>query len=91
MPFNNIRTLNFNPTYELHVLLLTTNSLTIKIQKPTKWIKLPITAHEHDLAPLNQMVLFSKRSAAVIDGSEKHNSWLNFELQSPHVIERCSK
>ena len=26
----------------------------------------------------------------MIDGSEKHNGWLNFELQSPHVIERCS-
>ena len=35
--------------------------------------------------------MFSKRSAAVIDGSEKRNGWLNFERQSPHVIERRSK
>ena len=35
--------------------------------------------------------MFSLRSAAVIDGSEKRNGWLNFELQSPHVIETgCS-
>ena len=27
----------------------------------------------------------------MIDGSEKRNGWLNFELQSPHVIERRSK
>ena len=27
----------------------------------------------------------------MIDGSEKRNGWLNFELQSPHVIERHSK
>ena len=26
----------------------------------------------------------------MIDGNKKRNSWLNFELQSPHVIERCS-
>ena len=26
----------------------------------------------------------------VIDGSEKNNACLNFEVQSPHVIERCS-
>ena len=25
----------------------------------------------------------------MIDRSEKNNSWLNLELQSPHVIERC--
>ena len=36
------------------------------------------------------MFLFSKRSAAVIDGSEKRNGWLNFELQSPYVIENLS-
>ena len=35
--------------------------------------------------------MFSKRSAAVIDGSEKRNGSLNFERQSPHVIERRSK
>ena len=35
--------------------------------------------------------MFSKRSATVIDGSEKRNGWLNFEPQSPHVIERRSK
>ena len=34
--------------------------------------------------------MFSKRSATVIDGSEKRNGWLNFERQSPHVIERRS-
>ena len=27
----------------------------------------------------------------MIDGSEKHNGWLNLELQSPHVIEKHSK
>ena len=27
----------------------------------------------------------------MIDGSEKRNGWLNFERQSPHVIERRSK
>ena len=27
----------------------------------------------------------------MIDGSEKRNGWLNFEPQSPHVIERRSK
>ena len=27
----------------------------------------------------------------MIDGSEKQNGWLNLELQSLHVIERCSK
>ena len=27
----------------------------------------------------------------MIDGSEKHNGWLNFERQSPNVIERRSK
>ena len=27
----------------------------------------------------------------MIDGSEKHNGWLNFERQSPHVIERRGK
>ena len=27
----------------------------------------------------------------MIDGSEKHNDWLNLELQSLHVIERQSK
>ena len=27
----------------------------------------------------------------MIDGSEKRNGWLNFERQSPHVIERHSK
>ena len=27
----------------------------------------------------------------MIDGSEKGGGWLNFELQSPHVIERRSK
>ena len=26
----------------------------------------------------------------MIDGSEKRNGWLNFERQSPHVIERRS-
>ena len=26
----------------------------------------------------------------MIDGSEKRNGWLNFKLQSPHVIERRS-
>ena len=53
---------------------------------------LPIAAHEHDLlTPLSKAFLFFKRSAAVIDGSEKRNGWLNFELQSPHVIERSSK
>ena len=26
----------------------------------------------------------------MIDGSERRNGWLNFELQSPHVIERRS-
>ena len=45
----------------------------------------PITAHKHDL--LTHTFLFSQRSAAVIDSSEKRNGWLNFELQSPHVIE----
>ena len=34
--------------------------------------------------------MFSKRTAAVIDSSEKRNGWLNFQLQSPHVIERRS-
>ena len=42
------------------------------------------------LIPLSQM-LFSKRSASVIDGSEKRNGWLNLEVQSPYVIERRSK
>ena len=47
----------------------------------------PITAHEHELlTPLSQTLLFSKWSAAVIDGSEKCNSWLNHELQSLRVI-----
>ena len=47
----------------------------------------PITAHEHELlTPLRQTLLFSKWSAAVIDGSEKCDSWLNHELQSPRVI-----
>ena len=27
----------------------------------------------------------------MIDSSEKHNGWLNLELQSPHVIEKHSK
>ena len=27
----------------------------------------------------------------MIDGSETHNSWLNVELQSPHVVERRRK
>ena len=27
----------------------------------------------------------------MIGGSEKHNGWLNLELQSPQVIERTSK
>ena len=50
-----------------------------------------LTAHEHDLlTPLSQMFLFSKRSAAVIDGSEKRNDWLNLELQNSYVIERLS-
>ena len=40
---------------------------------------------------LSKTFLFSKSSAAVIDGSEKRNGWLNFERQSPHVIERRSK
>ena len=35
--------------------------------------------------------MFSKRSVAVIDGSEKRNGSFNFERQSPHVIERRSK
>ena len=35
----------------------------------------PITVHKNDiLTPLSQTFLFSKRSAAVIDGSEKRNS-----------------
>ena len=47
----------------------------------------PITAHEHDLlTPLAKRYFFSKRSTAVIDGSEKRNGWLNHELQSPRVI-----
>lgn len=32
--------------------------------------------------PLSQTLLFCKRSAAVIDGSEKPNDWLNLELQT---------
>ena len=40
---------------------------------------------------LSQALLFSKRSIAVIDGSEKHYGWLNLELQSLHAIEMCSK
>ena len=51
---------------------------------------LPITAHEHDLLTIEPNVLFSRRSAAVIDGSEKRYGWLNF-VKSPHVIERRSK
>ena len=43
------------------------------------------------LTPLRQTLLFSTRSAAVTDSSEKYNGWLNLELQSPHVIDRCSK
>ena len=27
----------------------------------------------------------------MIDGNEKHNSWLNLKLQSLHAIERCYK
>ena len=41
----------------------------------------PITVQE-------MTFLLSKISSAVVDGSEKRNGWLNFELQSPHVIER---
>ena len=37
------------------------------------------------------MSLLFKRSAAVVDGSEKRNGWLNLELQSPHAIERHSE
>ena len=41
----------------------------------------PITTHEHNLlTPLGYTLLFSKRSAAVIDSSEKRNDWLNLEL-----------
>ena len=63
--------------------LTTKNTETDKVdQNP------PITVHEHDLLTmLSQMCLFSKRSAAVIDGSEKCSNWLNLELQSLHVIE----
>ena len=51
-----------------------------------------ITVHEHDLLTLlSHMLLFSKRSAGVIDCSEKSNGWLNLELQCPYVIERLSK
>ena len=50
----------------------------------------PITASECELLnPLSQTSKFSKRSAELIDGSGKHNGWLN--LQSPHVIDRHSK
>ena len=42
------------------------------------------------MTPMSQMFLFSKKSADVIDGSEKCNGWLNFELLSLCVIERCS-
>ena len=46
----------------------------------------PIIAHEHELlTSLRQAFLFSKRSTAVIDGNEKRNGWLNFELQCLHV------
>ena len=50
-----------------------------------------ITIAQNDLlTPLRKMFLFSKRSAVVIDGSEKRNDSLNFELQILHVIERYS-
>ena len=67
------------------------NWLTTKIQKPTNGSKSANhSARNNLLTPLSKTFLFSKRSAAVIDGSEKRNGWLNFERQSPHVIERRS-
>ena len=45
-----------------------------------------IKAEHNLLTLLRQTLLFSKRSAAVIDGSEKRNGWLNLELQSLHVV-----
>ena len=52
-----------------------------------------ITAHEREVLhdPAERNALFSKSSAAVIDGSGKRNGWLNVELQSADIIERCSK
>ena len=68
------------------------NWLTKKIQKPTNGSKSANhSARNNLLTLLSKTFLFSKRSAAVIDGSEKRNGWLNFERQSPHVIERRSK
>ena len=65
--------------------------MTTKSTEPDKVNRTPpITSYEHDLlTPLSQTLLFSKRSTAVIDGSEKRNSCLNLENQSPHIIERC--
>ena len=48
------------------------------------------SARTWPIDPVEPNVLFSTRSAAMIDGSEKRNDWLHFELQSPHVIERRS-
>ena len=67
------------------------NLLTTKIQKPTNGSKSTNHSTRNNLlTPLSKTFLFSKRSAAVIDGSAKRNGWLNFERQSPHVIERRS-
>ena len=52
--------------------------LNSKSQAMTFWIRL-------------SKVLFPKRSAKMIDGSEKRKLQLTFELQSSHVFEKRSK
>ena len=44
----------------------------------------------HDLLNPWSKVLFPKRSVKMIDGSEKCNRQLAFELQNSHVCEKCS-
>ena len=51
----------------------------------------PITHYKPwPFEPVNLKFFFPKRSVKMIDGSEKRNRQLAFELQNSHVCEKCS-
>ena len=84
VPFNNIRILKFNPNQQFACFTAVNHNysdkrLTAIIQKPTEWIEIRQSQHGHDLCtPLSQTLLFSKRSAIVIDGEK---CWLYLDIR----------
>ena len=95
-PFKNTQTLKFksylhNYTFCCHQSSLRSQTTNLETQKHTKQIEIhqsQITNHCL-LNPLTKL-LFPKRSANMIDNSEKRKRQLAFELQNSRVYEKHS-